>query len=187
MMARIIESVLVGQATMKERLGYQNIRRTPFGNQQDLPVKGESGFVQALLLLLAGDVELNPGPRGASHSLPASSAKPPDRNKVMQEKLEGCEARIGELESLVKAQARLIEQLKEQQVQLVGDAEIEKVEVRQRLEDVKVVASKDLSETRAALEARTSQQQADFESQLHQEVKASMAVMVRLQVEEGPS
>ena len=90
-----------------------------------------NGKAVRLLLLQCGDVESNPGPRGAGK-------EKPDKNKIMQEKLDAHEAKFKELEDLISAQKEIIEGLKDQQVQLSKESEENKVQSEQRLVEVKV-------------------------------------------------
>ena len=79
-----------------------------------------ASVVVGLLLLLSGDVELNPGPRG----VPGGK---PDKNKIMQDKLEAHEAKFKELEEVINDQKNLIQTLKDQQVQLQKESQETKV------------------------------------------------------------
>jgi hypothetical protein len=103
-------------------------------------------FWLALVLLQSGDVELNPGPKAAP-----KEAKP-DKAAIMATKVDEHDAKLEELEGLVKAQAELIEELKKQQVELVAKLEEKQVELRTVLEANKVEAENSLGQLKVALE-----------------------------------
>ncbi len=90
------------------------------------------GALSLLLLLQCGDVEPNPGPRREPK---------PDKAKIVAEKVEGHEARIAELESLLKSQSDLIEQLRAEQVQKAEEFEAKQVESAKAMEQLKVESS----------------------------------------------
>ncbi|XP_059099208.1 protein unc-13 homolog C-like isoform X2 [Tigriopus californicus] len=89
-----------------------------------------------LLLLLSGDVETNPGP-------PRGRPEPkPDKNKIMQDKVEAHGTKLEELENLVKSQAELIETLQAKQVEMASELETKQVEAQTKLEDLKTEQSR---------------------------------------------
>lgn len=98
------------------------------------------------LLLLCGDVELNPGPK------PAREPKP-DKAKIMADKVDAHDAKLEELEALVKSQAELIEALSKKQVDLVAQLEEKQVELRKHLEANKVEAETSIVQLKVALES----------------------------------
>jgi predicted RNase H-like nuclease (RuvC/YqgF family) len=99
------------------------------------------------LLLLGGDIESNPGPKQ-----PAREAKP-DKAKIMADKVDAHDAKLEELEALVKSQAELIEELTKKQVDLVAQLEEKQVELRQHLEANKVEAESSIEKLKVALES----------------------------------
>lgn len=100
----------------------------------------------AKLLIRAGDVEQNPGPKA-----PAKEAKP-DKATIMANKVDAHDAKLGELEALVKAQAELIEEMKKQQVELTAQLEEKQVDLRDRLEANKVEVQTSMGQLKVALE-----------------------------------
>jgi len=98
------------------------------------------------LLILSGDVEQNPGPKP-----PAKEAKP-DKATIMANKVDAHDAKLEELEALVKAQAELIEEMKKHQVELTAQLEEKQVDLRDRLEANKVEAQTSMGHLKVALE-----------------------------------
>ena len=99
------------------------------------------------LLLLCGDVESNPGPK------PAAREAKPDKAKIMADKVDAHDAKLEELEALVKSQAELIEELTKKQVDLVAQLDEKQVELRQHLEANKVEAVTSIEQLKVALES----------------------------------
>ena len=95
----------------------------------------------ALLLLLSGDVETNPGP---------GRPRPPDPKKVMEEKVTGHGEKIELLEKTVSEQKKTIKEMTEKQVELERALEDQKVELTKCFEDKKVVDTT-LNEIKGAL------------------------------------
>ena len=95
----------------------------------------------AMLLLLSGDVESNPGP---------AREKKPDPKKVMEEKVNSHDEKIIELESTVRDQKKKIKEMTEKQVELQTALEDQKVALTQCFEDKKVVDTT-LNEIKQAL------------------------------------
>jgi Skp family chaperone for outer membrane proteins len=112
-----------------------------------LPFTNVSVWLFALaLLLLCGDVESNPGPK------PAREPKP-DKAKIMADKVDAHDAKLEELEALVKSQAELIEELTKKQVDLVAQLEEKQVDLRKHLEANKVEAETSIVQLKVALES----------------------------------
>lgn len=95
----------------------------------------------ALLLLLSGDVEKNPGP---------ARERKPDPKKVMEEKVNTHDEKIETLEKTVSEQKKKIKEMTEKQVELQTALEEQKVELTKSFEDKKVVDST-LNEIKDAL------------------------------------
>ena len=95
----------------------------------------------AMLLLLSGDVESNPGP---------AREKKPDPKKVMEEKVNSHDEKIIELENTVRDQKKKIKEMTEKQVELQTALEDQKVALTQSFEDKKVVDTT-LNEIKQAL------------------------------------
>ena len=95
----------------------------------------------AMLLLLSGDVETNPGP---------GREKKPDPKKVMEEKVNSHDEKINELENTVRDQKKKIKEMTEKQVELQTALEDQKVALTQCFEDKKVVDTT-LNEIKQAL------------------------------------
>ena len=95
----------------------------------------------AMLLLLSGDVETNPGP---------AREKKPDPKKVMEEKVNTHDEKIIELENTVRDQKKKIKEMTEKQVELQTALEDQKVALTQCFEDKKVVDTT-LNEIKQAL------------------------------------
>ena len=95
----------------------------------------------ALLLLLSGDVESNPGP---------GREKKPDPKKVMEEKVNTHDDKIEKLENTVSEQRKKIKEMTEKQVELQTALEDQKVALTKCVEDKKVVDST-LNEIKQAL------------------------------------
>ncbi|XP_023325234.1 uncharacterized protein LOC111698964 isoform X2 [Eurytemora carolleeae] len=72
-----------------------------------------------LLLLLSGDVELNPGP-------PKRGEPKPDPKKVMEDKVNGHDEKIEALEKLVEEQGKMLLEITEKQVELIQQVEKDK-------------------------------------------------------------
>ncbi len=89
--------------------------------------------LSALLLLLSGDVESNPGPPGGSRR--GRPEPKPDKHQLLQEKVDGQETKIQELETLVLSQKEVIEELRTAQVELRENLESAKVESERRLKE----------------------------------------------------
>ena len=96
--------------------------------------------VTALLLLLSGDVELNPGPR------PAREPKP-DKAKIMADKVEAHDGKLTALEELVDAQKALIEELQAKQVSLEEQLAEKQVAAEARADELKVALQRGLDES----------------------------------------
>lgn len=84
-----------------------------------------------LLLLLSGDVELNPGP-------PKRAEPKPDPKKVMEDKVNGHDEKIEALEKLVEEQGKMLLEMTEKQVELIQQVEKDKVELNKKGEEIKV-------------------------------------------------
>ena len=110
-----------------------------------LPITNISVWLSSLLLL-CGDVESNPGPK------PAREPKP-DKAKIMADKVDAHDAKLEELEALVKSQAELIEELTKKQVDLVAQLEEKQVDLRKHLEANKVEAETSIVQLKVALES----------------------------------
>ena len=95
----------------------------------------------ALLLLLSGDVETNPGP---------GREKKPDPKKVMEEKVNTNDEKIEGLEKTVSEQKKKINEMTDKQVELQKALEDQKVELTKSFEDKKVVDTT-LNEIKGAL------------------------------------
>ena len=91
-----------------------------------------NGIPASLLLLLAGDVETNPGP-------PGRREPKPDPKKIMEEKVNSHDDKIGALEKLVAEQAARLEEMAGKQVELETRLEDTKVELEKAGADNKVL------------------------------------------------
>ncbi len=125
----------------------------------DLSVETKSSSSQLLLLLLqqCGDVEPNPGPPRVPR---AGRGEPkPDKNAIMQEKVETHDGKIAELEKLAEEQRKTIEEMRAKQVDLEKSLEEAKVDSERRAEAAKVESEEALraakvESDRAAAEAK---------------------------------
>ena len=88
-----------------------------------------------LLLLLAGDVELNPGP-------PGRREPKPDPKKIMEEKVNSHDEKIKALEQLVEEQKKMLEEMSGKQVDLETQITNNKVELERAAEENKVLEEK---------------------------------------------
>ena len=102
----------------------------------------------ALLLLLSGDVETNPGP---------GREKKPDPKKVMEEKVNTHDEKIEALEKTVSEQKKKIKEMNEKQVELQTALDEQKVALTKSFEDKKVVDTT-LNEIKEALKDGNKQQ-----------------------------
>ena len=93
-----------------------------------------------LLLLLAGDVESNPGPTRPREPKP-------DKAKIMADKVDAHEAKLAEMSALIESQAETIAALK---VELTERMDARQVEEDARLEAVKVGRQERVAEVSAA-------------------------------------
>ena len=84
-----------------------------------------------LLLLLSGDVELNPGP-------PKRGEPKPYPKNVMEDKVNGHDEKIEALEKLVEEQGKMLLEMTEKQVELIQQVEKDKVELNKKGEEIKV-------------------------------------------------
>jgi len=100
-------------------------------------------FVVAASLAQCGDVESNPGPKREPK---------PDKAKIMADKVDSHDAKLEELENLVKGQASLIDELKSKQVELTSALESKQVQLESALNDSKVQAAKELSDVKTSQE-----------------------------------
>ena len=90
------------------------------------------GLANLLLLLLAGDVETNPGP-------PGRREPKPDPKKIMEEKVNSHDDKISAQEKLVADQAKLLEDMAGKQVELETRLEDTKVELEKAGAENKVL------------------------------------------------
>ena len=134
------------------------------------------GLVWLLQLLLrCGDVESNPGPK------PAREPKP-DKAKIMADKVDAHDAKLEELEALVKSQAELIEELTKKQVDLVAQLEEKQVELRKHMEANKVEAVSSVEQLKVALESDLRRTSSNLEVKISdQKVMAAARVDIFLQ------
>ena len=84
------------------------------------------------LLLLSGDVELNPGP-------PGRREPKPDPKKIMEEKVNNHDEKLKMLEELVMEQKKMLEEMGGKQVELEGQISDNKVELERAAEENKVL------------------------------------------------
>lgn len=106
-----------------------------------------------LLLLLAGDVESNPGPTRPREPKP-------DKAKIMADKVDAHEAKLAEMSALIESQAETIAALKVELTermdarQVEEDARLEavKVEWQERLRAAEVSAAEAAAEVKVGLE-----------------------------------
>ena len=94
--------------------------------------KSRTGMLALLLLLLCGDVEVNPGP-------PGRREPKPDPKKIMEEKVNSHDEKIAALEKLVQEQAARLEEMTGKQVELADELTATKVELGKAGEENKVL------------------------------------------------
>ena len=87
-----------------------------------------------ILLLLSGDVELNPGP--------GRREPKPDPKKIMEEKVNSHDEKIKVLEQLVEEQKKMMEEMNGKQVELETQISSNKVELERAAEENKVLEEK---------------------------------------------
>ena len=116
----------------------------------------------SFLLLLCGDVESNPGPK------PAREVKP-DKAKIMADKVDAHDAKLEELEALVKSQAELIESLTAKQVELVTQLDEKQVELRTHMEANKVEADTSIAQLKVALESDLKRTSSNLEIKIEEQ------------------
>ncbi len=107
------------------------------------------------LLLLSGDVEMNPGPRGREPK--------PDPKKIMEDKVNSHDEKIKLLEQMIEEQKKLMEEMGGKQVELEGQISSNKVELERAAGENKVLEERvgqlqvklvESGETQVDLEAR---------------------------------
>lgn len=140
----------------------------------NLPVKLASvALWLTALLLLAGDVESNPGPKKGGAPEPKV-----DKAKIMADKVDAHDAKLEELEALVKSQAELIEELSKKQVELVAQLEEKQVELRTRLEANKVEADSAIGQLKVAHESDLQKITSNLEGQIHKQKVKQPLILV---------
>lgn len=128
--------------TSKDITTKKNLTLFYFQRQIDQDIHNMKSAFFCLLLLLSGDVETNPGPRGRPEPKP-------DKAKIMADKVESHDTKIQELEALVQSQKELIEEMKTKQVDLekkLEEKEVQMQEVKVEVQENKVQAQDSLKQ-----------------------------------------
>jgi len=100
-----------------------------------------------LLLLLSGDIETNPGPKA-----PPKEVKAVEKVDPVGTKMDEHDAKLVELETLVKAQAEVIDDMKKFQEQVLKKLEEKQEELKNSIEANKVNGESNLGEMKVSLE-----------------------------------
>ena len=119
--------------------GWQSVCLTVLADQSGSTML--PALLSALLLLLAGDVETNPGP---------GRKKEPTAKEIQEAKIASHDEKIEALEKIVKEQKKMLAEMTEKQVELQTTIEEQKVEFTKSLEDKKVLDTS-LLETKQAV------------------------------------